>query len=53
MKPFFEFELLFTTAGAPADRVKIFSCGHVIPADHIFPIALTRGPSNKQYEAYS
>ena len=51
MQPLWEFQYqLFGGAGASQDRVMTFSCGHVIPPDHILPIALTRGPSNKELD---
>ena len=54
MQPFYEFEFqLFAAAGAPSDRIMKFSCGHVIPPNHILPIALTKGPSNQEYYLFS
>lgn len=51
MRPFFEFECqLFRAAGAPQDRIMTFSCGHVISPDHVLPVALTHGPSNKELD---
>ena len=51
MQPFFEFECqLFRAAGAERERVTTFSCGHVIPKEHVLSIALTRGPSNKELD---
>lgn len=48
MQPLWEFQYqLFGAAGASQDRVMTFACGHVIPPDHVLPIALCRGPSNK------
>ena len=51
MQPLWEFRYqLFGAAGAPQDRIVNFSCGHVIPPEYVLPIALTRGPSNKELD---
>ncbi|XP_053637963.1 ATP-dependent DNA helicase DDX11 isoform X1 [Cherax quadricarinatus] len=47
MRPISEFrDQLFVSAGADPSRVHEFSCGHVVPAEQIIPIALTQGPTN-------
>ncbi|XP_064636727.1 ATP-dependent DNA helicase DDX11-like [Lineus longissimus] len=44
MQPVSEFkEQLFFAAGAKPERILEYSCGHVIPADHLLPIALAKG----------
>nr|XP_060632744.1 ATP-dependent DNA helicase DDX11 [Anolis sagrei ordinatus] len=51
MQPIADFrEQLLQSAGASADRIEEFSCGHVIPPDNILPIILCSGPSNQQLE---
>ncbi|XP_063165285.1 ATP-dependent DNA helicase DDX11 [Candoia aspera] len=51
MQPVADFrEQLFLGAGVDADRIKEFSCGHVIPPDNILPIILCSGPSNQLLE---
>ena len=48
MKPFEEFtELLLKPMSIPRleERIVTFSCGHVIPADSIIPLALSYGPA--------
>ncbi|XP_064085722.1 ATP-dependent DNA helicase DDX11-like [Macrobrachium nipponense] len=47
MHPMSEFRnQLFLSAGADPERVREFSCGHVIPGDQIMPVALSNGPTN-------
>ncbi|XP_054265114.1 ATP-dependent DNA helicase DDX11 [Macrosteles quadrilineatus] len=51
MQPISEFkDQLFAAAGADTTRVTQFSCGHVIPPEHILPIVLTSGPTNKPFD---
>ncbi|XP_004461898.2 ATP-dependent DNA helicase DDX11 isoform X2 [Dasypus novemcinctus] len=51
MQPVSDFrEQLLACAGVGAERVVEFSCGHVIPPDHILPLVICRGPSNQQLE---
>ena len=51
MQPNSEFQFqLFGAAGAPQNRIMTFSCDHIIPPDHILPLVLTRGPSNKELD---
>lgn len=51
MQPLDEFRVqLFMSAGATAERLTEFSCGHVIPPENILPIALAAGPSGKQLD---
>ena len=51
MQPNSEFQFqLFGAAGAPQSRIMTFSCDHIIPPDHVLPLVLTRGPSNKQLD---
>lgn len=51
MQPISEFkEQLFIAAGSSSERVTHFSCGHVIPRDHILPIILCSGPTNKIFD---
>lgn len=46
MQPFSEFrDQLFLSAGGEASRVQNFSCGHVIPANQLLPVALPQGPT--------
>ncbi|KAL1764748.1 putative ATP-dependent DNA helicase DDX11 isoform X1 [Sigmodon hispidus] len=51
MQPVSDFrEQLLMCAGAEAERVVEFSCGHVIPPDNILPLIICSGPSNQQLE---
>ncbi|XP_014649464.1 PREDICTED: probable ATP-dependent RNA helicase DDX11 isoform X2 [Ceratotherium simum simum] len=51
MQPVSDFrEQLLACAGAEAERVVEFSCGHVIPPDNILPLVICSGPSNQQLE---
>lgn len=51
MQPSSEFQFqLFGAAGAPQNRIMSFSCDHIIPPDHVLPLVLTRGPSNKELD---
>lgn len=44
MKPIAEFrDRLFIGSGATSDRIVEFSCDHIIPAENILPIAVTKG----------
>ncbi|XP_076445975.1 ATP-dependent DNA helicase DDX11-like [Babylonia areolata] len=46
MQPISEFkEQLFYAAGLAADRILEFSCGHVIPPDHLLALTLGVGPT--------
>ncbi|XP_020750516.2 ATP-dependent DNA helicase DDX11 isoform X1 [Odocoileus virginianus] len=48
MQPVSDFrEQLLAGAGVEAERVVEFSCGHVIPPDHILPLIICSGPSNQ------
>ncbi|XP_076257431.1 putative ATP-dependent DNA helicase DDX11-like protein 8 isoform X1 [Rhynchophorus ferrugineus] len=48
MKPYTEFrDRLFINSGASSDRIIQYSCDHIIPAENILPIAVTKGPKNK------
>ncbi|OWK03953.1 hypothetical protein Celaphus_00013862 [Cervus elaphus hippelaphus] len=48
MQPVSDFrEQLLAGAGVEAERVVEFSCGHVIPPDHILPLVICSGPSNQ------
>ncbi|XP_062954956.1 ATP-dependent DNA helicase DDX11 isoform X2 [Cynocephalus volans] len=51
MQPVSDFrEQLLACAGAEAERVVEFSCGHVIPPDNILPLVICSGPSDQQLE---
>ncbi|XP_057367089.1 putative ATP-dependent RNA helicase DDX11-like protein 8 isoform X2 [Daphnia carinata] len=51
MQPINEFRFqLFGAAGSPQSRIATFSCDHIIPPDHVLPLVLTRGPSNKELD---
>lgn len=46
MQPVSEFrDQVFLSAGGEQGRVQHFSCGHVVPAEHLLPIALPQGPT--------
>ena len=45
----FKDQLLFS-AGVPSNRILEYSCGHVIPSDHLMPIALARGSSGQELD---
>ncbi|XP_069848985.1 putative ATP-dependent DNA helicase DDX11-like protein 8 [Dipodomys merriami] len=48
MQPVSDFrEQLLACAGVEAERVVEFSCGHVIPPDHILPLVICHGPSGQ------
>ncbi|XP_017904130.1 PREDICTED: probable ATP-dependent DNA helicase DDX11 isoform X2 [Capra hircus] len=51
MQPVSDFrEQLLVGAGVEAERVVEFSCGHVIPPDHILPLIICSGPSNQMLD---
>uniref|UniRef100_A0A8C2V5Z1 DEAD/H-box helicase 11 n=1 Tax=Chinchilla lanigera TaxID=34839 RepID=A0A8C2V5Z1_CHILA len=51
MQPVSDFrEQLLACAGAEAERVVEFSCGHVIPPDNILPLVLCSGPTSQPLE---
>ncbi|XP_071846175.1 ATP-dependent DNA helicase DDX11-like [Apostichopus japonicus] len=51
MQPLDEFKhQLFSCTSTSPDRILEFSCGHVIPPDHLLPICLSHGPSGRQME---
>ncbi|KAK6172332.1 hypothetical protein SNE40_016013 [Patella caerulea] len=51
MQPISEFtDQLFHSAGVSPSRVALYSCGHVIPADHILPLTIATGPSGQQMD---
>lgn len=51
MQPISEFQFqLYGAAGALQERIMKFSCGHIVPREHVLPIVLTRGPSNKELD---
>ena len=46
MKPFDEYiDHLFTPLGVPSNRLKTFSCGHVIPDSNLLALCLGVGPN--------
>uniref|UniRef100_A0A8C6DV27 DEAD/H-box helicase 11 n=1 Tax=Moschus moschiferus TaxID=68415 RepID=A0A8C6DV27_MOSMO len=51
MQPVSDFrEQLLASAGVEAECVVEFSCGHVIPPDHILPLVICSGPSNQMLD---
>ncbi|KAK2552603.1 ATP-dependent DNA helicase DDX11 [Acropora cervicornis] len=51
MQPMSDFkDQLFACAGLPNENIVEFSCGHVIPAEHLLAVALDRGPSGKELD---
>ncbi|KAG1684732.1 ATP-dependent DNA helicase DDX11 [Nymphon striatum] len=51
MQPINEFrDQLFLSTGASIDRIFNFSCGHVIPPDHLLPITFSAGPTGQKFE---
>ena len=34
----------------PTDRIRVFSCGHVVPADAVNVVALTEGPTGIEFD---
>lgn len=47
MEPISEFkDQLFNNS----NRIIHFSCGHVVPSDHILPLILCSGPTGKQLD---
>lgn len=34
----------------PPDRLHLFSCGHIIPPDHLLPLAVARAPSGAPWD---
>lgn len=51
MEPITEFrDQLFNFDGKSTDRIEHFSCGHVVPSDHILPLILCSGPTGKKLE---
>lgn len=48
MKPISEFKnRLFINAGAEPERIVEFACDHIIPAENILPIIVTKGAKNE------
>ncbi|CAE1316923.1 DDX11 [Acanthosepion pharaonis] len=51
MQPVSEFkEQLFCSIGVHPERILEYSCGHVIPDNHLLPIALATGPSGREMD---
>ncbi|KAL2093534.1 hypothetical protein ACEWY4_010846 [Coilia grayii] len=51
MQPVADFkEQLLLAAGVTEERIREFSCGHVIPPQNILPIVLCAGPSGQELE---
>ncbi|XP_077984674.1 ATP-dependent DNA helicase DDX11-like [Glandiceps talaboti] len=51
MQPLSEFkQQLFFMAGVQADRIREFSCGHVIPPHHLLPMVLCKGPTGVELD---
>lgn len=51
MEPISEFkDQLFNVDGNNSDRIVHFSCGHVVPSDHILPLIMCSGPTGKQLD---
>ncbi|ESO99999.1 hypothetical protein LOTGIDRAFT_112727 [Lottia gigantea] len=51
MQPISEFtDQLFHSAGVSPSRVMTYSCGHVIPGDHILPLTVSTGPSGYEMD---
>lgn len=51
MEPISEFkDQLFNFNGDNSDRIMHFSCGHVVPPDHILPLIVCSGPTGKQFD---
>ncbi|KAG0717310.1 ATP-dependent DNA helicase DDX11 [Chionoecetes opilio] len=51
MQPISEFQdQLFISAGVKKERVQHFSCGHVVPAEQLLPVALPRGPTGLTFD---
>ncbi|XP_037085599.1 ATP-dependent DNA helicase DDX11-like [Pollicipes pollicipes] len=49
MQPVSEFrDQLLVAAGAAPERVTVFSCGHVVPADQLLTLSLAAGPSGAE-----
>lgn len=45
MQPMSEFrDRLFISSGASEERIKEFSCDHIVPPENILPIILCSGP---------
>lgn len=51
MQPVEEFKhQLLVCAGVQPERILEFSCGHVIPPDHLLPISLSKGPTGLELD---
>lgn len=51
MEPISEFkDQLFNFSGGNLDRIVQFSCGHVVPSDHILPLIMCVGPTGKKLD---
>ncbi|PVD35073.1 hypothetical protein C0Q70_06354 [Pomacea canaliculata] len=51
MQPISEFkDQLFFAAGLQPDKLLEFSCGHVIPPDHLLSLTLATGPTGRQLD---
>jgi chromosome transmission fidelity protein 1 len=50
MQPLSQFKTqLFPSVVSSSDLIE-FSCGHVIPPDHLLPVVMTCGPSSKMFD---
>lgn len=45
MEPISEFQELLASDKTQLDRVNVVKCGHVVPADNVLGICLSKGPS--------
>ena len=51
MQPISEFtDQLFYLAGGSPDRLKVFTCGHVVSKENILPIIVPSGPTGKVFD---
>jgi chromosome transmission fidelity protein 1 len=51
MQPVSEFkDQLFGSLGVPTERIREFSCGHVIPESNLLAVSLGKGPSGVQFD---
>ena len=41
---------LFGSLGVPTERIREFSCGHVIPESNLLAVSLGKGPSGVQFD---
>lgn len=51
MEPISEFkDQIFNLNSSSLDRIVHFSCGHVVPSNHILPLIMCSGPTGQEFD---